>query len=233
MEINPIAHIKGCYPEKFGIPRQPSLVPEAEATIIFEKPYRHENFIRGIEAHSHLWLTFGFHQNTWHEGQAMVRPQRLGGNKKMGVFATRSSFRPNGLGLSAVKIKRVDYARVEIVISGHDLVNGTPIYCIKPYIPYSDSILDATSDFAEEAPPKFNVRFSDEAEKTLTILVGRYPQLKPLIQGVVAQDPTPKFHKDPERIYGVLLYEFNIRFKRDPLDEMGGFLVLSIERDLK
>ena len=162
-EIEAIALVESCFPEKFGAPRQAGLAPSAEGIIRFLPPYNHPHYIEGIEHYSHLWLTFGFHQNQWN-GKAKVRPQRLGGNERMGVFATRSSFRPNGLGLSAVKLESVDHQAMTLTVSGLDLIDSTPIYCIKPYIPFADAIMSATSTFAAEPPQKWPLLWSRDAK---------------------------------------------------------------------
>lgn len=211
-EIEAIAIMEGCFPEKFGVPRQAGIVKSARGMVRLLPPFNHENYLQGLELSSHIWLTFGFHQNKWN-GRATVRPQRLGGNERMGVFATRSSFRPNGLGLSAVKIEAIHCQEGLIEVSGHDLVDGTPIYCIKPYIPFSDALLEATSDFAREKPEDFAVYFSDTAQQTLQALQVEAPYLEALITEVVGQNPTPQFHNDPTRVYGVSLKSWNILFK--------------------
>lgn len=212
-EIEAVAVMEGCFPEKFGIPRQAGIAKSARGLIRFLPPFNHENYLHGLELSSHIWLTFGFHQNKWN-GKATVRPQRLGGNERMGVFATRSSFRPNGLGLSAVKIEKIHWDRCTIEVSGHDLVDGTPIYCIKPYIPFSDAVSEAVSEFAIEKPEDFEVCFSDKAKGQLLVLQEQAPYLELLIKEVIGQNPTPQFHHDSSRIYGVSLKSWNILFKR-------------------
>lgn len=211
--IEPIAWMESCFPEKFGVPRQAGIVPAAEGVIHLIPPFDHETYLTGLELSSHLWLTFGFHQNEW-KGKGTVRPQRLGGNARMGVFATRSSFRPNGLGLSAVKIESIDFQAGKITVSGHDLVEKTPIYCIKPYIPFADAIVEAKSDFAVMPPERYPVFFSDEAESALQLILPLAPDLKRLIIEVVSQNPLPQFHHDFSRIYGVRLLHWNIQFQK-------------------
>lgn len=210
--IEAIAIMEGCFPEKFGIPRQAGIAKSARGMIRLLPPFNHENYLHGLELSSHIWLTFGFHQNHWN-GKATVRPQRLGGNERMGVFATRSSFRPNGLGLSAVKIEKIHWEQGIIEVSGHDLMDGTPIYCIKPYIPFSDSIPDAMSHFASEKPEDYTVLFSEEAKAQLAHYQIETPYLEILITEVIGQNPKPQFHQDPKRIYGIRLKSWNIRFK--------------------
>lgn len=223
MNIEPIARIEGCYPEKFGIPRQARIVNSAEAEIRLLAPYQSKDFLDGLANYSHIWLIFGFHQNEW-TGDAKVRPQRLGGNQKMGVFATRSPYRPNGLGLSAVKIIDVDYKNVMIKVAGHDLVNGTPIYDIKPYVPFADCIEDATSSFANVTPEIYRVEVSESAEMAFDLLD---EVTKDLIRSVIAQNPLPPFHQDMNRIYGVSILNLNINFKRND----SGFQILNIHRN--
>lgn len=212
-EIEAVAVMEGCFPEKFGVPRQAGIVKSARGVIRFLPPFNHENYLHGLELSSHIWLTFGFHQNHWN-GKATVRPQRLGGNERMGVFATRSSFRPNGLGLSAVKIESIDWKNVEIEVSGHDLVDGTPIYCVKPYIPFADALPEAKSIFAAERPEHYAVYFTKEVHDFLQNRLIDSPYLKELITEVIAQNPTPQFHHDLDRVYGVSLRAWNISFKR-------------------
>lgn len=211
--IEAIAWMESCFPEKFGVPRQAGIVPAAEGVIHLIPPFDHETYLTGLELSSHLWLTFGFHQNEW-KGKGTVRPQRLGGNARMGVFATRSSFRPNGLGLSAVKIESIDFPAGKITVSGHDLVEKTPIYCIKPYIPFADAIVEAKSNFAVMPPEQYPVFFSDEAESALQLILPLAPDLKRLIIEVVSQNPLPQFHHDFSRIYGVRLLHWNIQFQK-------------------
>ena len=242
--IEPIAWMESCFPEKFGVPRQAGIVKAAEGVIHLISPFNHETYLKGLELSTHLWLTFGFHQNEW-KGKATVRPQRLGGNARMGVFATRSSFRPNGLGLSAVKIEAIDFQAGRITISGHDLVEKTPIYCIKPYIPFADAIEEARSDFALMPPEHYPVLFSEVAEEALQLILPLAPDLRRLIEEVISQNPLPQFHHDFSRIYGVRLLHWNIQFqkidlqadfasisentsKNQPNREMIGFRVIKI-----
>ncbi|OYQ80409.1 tRNA (N6-threonylcarbamoyladenosine(37)-N6)-methyltransferase TrmO [Wohlfahrtiimonas chitiniclastica] len=209
MEISPIAIIDGCYPEKFGVPRQPRLVTSATAWVRLVPPYRSMDFIDGLLQFSHIWLVFGFHQNEW-QGDAKVRPQRLGGNQKMGVLATRSPYRPNGLGLSAVEIVKIDADEVAIEIAGHDLINGTPIYDIKPYIPFTDAILTASTTFAPAPPMVYEVKIHDDiAEKFASLPVAT----QDFIKDVISQNPRPVYHKKTDRIYGVSLGQWNVRFR--------------------
>ena len=237
--ITPIAYIRGCFPDKFGIPRQPSLAPHSTADIVFTEDYQDIDYIRGIEHASHLWLIFGFHhhlQSQHSPPSPLVRPQRLGGNSKMGVFATRSTYRPNGLGLSAVKLERVESNPLILKISAHDLCDHTPIFDIKPYIPFSD-VRDAYSNFANEVPHLAQVEFSDQARLKLKTIYNQYPHLSQLIIEVISQDPRPPYHtrqstaQENARIYGVRLYEFDIKFivQYPAPSESYSFLIVDIK----
>ncbi len=208
MRLTPIAYFEGCFPQKFGIPRQAGFAKSATGKVIFEPGFQNADFIDGIEFYSHLWLIFGFHQNRW-TGSPKVRPQRLGGNKKMGLFATRSPFRPNGLGLSAVKLESIEDKNT-LVVSGHDLVSGTPIFDIKPYIPFVDSIPNATSKFAESEPKCVEVDLSKYAEKQFSLLPKK---VQKLIIEVLQNKPIPTYHEGSDRVYGVLINDLNVRFQ--------------------
>ena len=211
MEIRPIAHIFTDFPEKFGIPRQSGLAGTLRSRIVFEKGFRNPDALRGLEGFSHLWLVWEFSANrqngTW---QPTVRPPRLGGNRHMGVFATRSPFRPNPLGLSCVEIDGIEWDTPDgpvIVVRGADLMDGTPIFDIKPYIPYSDSHPDAVGGFA-----------SAPAGETLEVVIppealAQIPEdRREALRGVLAQDPRPHYQDDPERIYGFGFAGLEVRF---------------------
>jgi tRNA-Thr(GGU) m(6)t(6)A37 methyltransferase TsaA len=184
-----------------------------------ESPFNREDAFRGLETASHLWLTFQFHEAVRAEWRPVVRPPRLGGNKKMGVFASRSPFRPNSLGLSVVRNEGLVRKNGQLIlqISDHDLIEGTPILDIKPYLPFADSISDAKLGWADSPPTdKLNVVFLPEADQQLTNLpTERYPDLRLLIEDVVSYDPRPSFRRGrtEARIYGVHLYDLNIRFR--------------------
>jgi len=206
--------VHSCYQEKFAVPRQPGLAPSAFATLELLAPYNQPAFVEGLEGFSHLWLSFIFHQNLAKGWKPKVRPPRLGGNKKIGVFASRSTFRPNGLGLSVVKLERIDFTSgVKLHLSGTDLIDGTPVVDIKPYIPWVDSQPEALSAWAPEPPEHLAVSFLPKAEQQLA----EHPegsQLKQLITEVLAQNPRPAYQKtDPVRIYGVKLANLNVRFR--------------------
>ena len=211
--MKPVAHIESDFPTKFGIPRQAGLVAELTATVVFEPEYRDPEALRGIEGFSHLWLIWEFSKARRESWSPTVRPPRLGGNQRLGVFATRSPFRPNPIGLSCVKLVGVEqhpeYGPV-IRVAGADLLNGTPIYDIKPYLPYADCKPEAAGGFA--SAPK---------EATLTVhipdeIVEKIPEEKrAAVIGVLAQDPRPSYQDDPERVYGMGFGGMEIKFKVD------------------
>lgn len=210
-ELKIIAHIKTDFSSKFGIPRQSGLVDELEATIIFEPEYRNPDALRGIEEYSHLWLLWQFSECVGKEWTPTVRPPRLGGNKRMGVFATRSPFRPNPVGLSSVKLLGVEKTEKHgcvLRVAGADLLDGTPIYDIKPYLPYVDSHPEASNGFAlDEKEGKLTVDFSEN-------LLNLIPTEKQAaLTAVLAQDPRPGYQDIPDRIYGIEFAGFDVRFK--------------------
>ncbi|MBQ8016015.1 MAG: tRNA (N6-threonylcarbamoyladenosine(37)-N6)-methyltransferase TrmO, partial [Clostridia bacterium] len=209
-ELEIIAYIHTDFTSKFGIPRQSGLVDELEAMIVFKPEYRNPDALRGIEEYSHLWLLWQFSECADKEWTPTVRPPRLGGNKRMGVFATRSPFRPNPIGLSCVKLLGVEKSEkygCVLKVSGADLLDGTPVYDIKPYLPYVDSHPDASNGFAlNEKGGCLSVEFPDELIKIIP------PQKQAALKAVLAQDPRPGYQDDPERIYGIEFAGFNIRF---------------------
>ncbi|WP_428603874.1 tRNA (N6-threonylcarbamoyladenosine(37)-N6)-methyltransferase TrmO [Sedimenticola sp.] len=215
--FEPIGVIRSPYKEKFGIPRQPGLIPEARGELVFCSPYNRPEAVIGLEGYSHVWLQFVFHQALRDEWQPMVRPPRLGGNKRVGVFASRAPFRPNPLGLSVVRLDGVRSADGEVVLelSGIDLLDGTPVLDVKPYVGYVDSIPEASSGFAPVAPAaKFGVRFSDLAEAQL--LAHFEPeQLRLFITHLLEMDPRPAYtgEAEPDRVYGMRLYDFDLRWR--------------------
>lgn len=218
--IDPIATIKTPFKEKFGTPRQPGLVPSAVATIDFHQGFANSEAIRGLEEFSHVWLIFAFHLN-WEEGWSpTVRPPRLGGNTRVGVYATRSPFRPNPLGLSVVKIitVREEGAKISIDVEGPDLIDGTPIFDIKPYIAYSDAIPEAQSSFASVAPPqRLTIVFSEEAQEALEEARGSNPELEQLLVETLQLDPRPAYKQkgDDARDYWTLIGGYDIRWNAD------------------
>ncbi|TMP30129.1 tRNA (N6-threonylcarbamoyladenosine(37)-N6)-methyltransferase TrmO [Pseudoalteromonas rubra] len=218
-DIQPIGVIHSPYKQKFAIPRQPRLVPEAKAKLVFCADFNREEFVRGIEEFSHLWLLFRFHETADKGYSALVRPPRLGGNARKGVFATRATFRPNGIGMSAVKLEGVEYknGQLALLLSGIDLLDGTPIVDIKPYLPYSDALTDAAAGFADTRPEtQMTVTFSEQAEDFIS-KQGDYPNLRDFISNVLKQDPRPAYKKKQEnpQNYGMNLYDFNIRWQVD------------------
>lgn len=208
-----IGHIKTVFPTKFGVPRQSGLVKDLPAKIIMEPKFRAKEAFRGIEGYSHIWLIWEFSEAKKENWSATVRPPRLGGNTKMGVFATRSPFRPNPIGLSCVKLDRVEYTENEGVVlhvQGADLMDQTPILDIKPYIPFADCIENATAGFAgEKYAHSLKVNVSDEQMRKIP------DELQKPLWEVLAQDPVPAYKKDPERIYGLEFSEFEIKFQTD------------------
>ena len=206
-----IAHIHTDFPTKFGIPRQSGIVNTLKGMVVFEPEYRKPEAFRGLETFSHLWLLWQFSEvvrDTW---SPTVRPPRLGGNKRMGVFATRSPFRPNAIGLSSVKLNSIDVHPewgTVLMVSGADLMDKTPIFDIKPYVPYTDSHPDAVGGFADTHKDySLNVNFPE-------VLLNQIPEdHRDALWGVLEQDPRPSYHEDPSRIYGLDFAGFNIKFK--------------------
>lgn len=217
INIQPIGKINTPYKEKFAIPRQPGLAKSAEGKIIFFEEFNDPNYLRGIEQFSHLWLLFHFHQTAEKGHSPLVRPPRLGGNQKLGVFATRSPFRPNGIGMSVVEFVAVSYQnkQLSLTVKGIDLLDATPILDIKPYVPYVDSLPQSSGGMAQHCPELMAVTFSEQANRQLYQLEQRYPALVSLIREVLSQDPRPAYHQDthPDKIYGMNLYDLNIQWQ--------------------
>ncbi|WP_173381630.1 MULTISPECIES: tRNA (N6-threonylcarbamoyladenosine(37)-N6)-methyltransferase TrmO [unclassified Fibrobacter] len=211
LELKVIARIESDFPEKFGIPRQSGIVPALRSTIRFEPEFRNADALRGLDGFSHLWLLWIFSENVRDTWKPTVRPPRLGGNTRLGVFATRSSFRPNPIAMSCVKIEEIRLEGCdgpEIVVSGADLMDGTPIVDIKPYLPYADAISDAKGGFATAvAEDKLPVVVPAELADALP--AGKMDALRE----VLAQDPRPHYQDDPERIYGFPFAGKEIKFK--------------------
>jgi tRNA-Thr(GGU) m(6)t(6)A37 methyltransferase TsaA len=226
--FEPIGIIHSCFKEKFGIPRQPGLAPAARATLELLPPCDREEAIRGLEAFSHLWLIFLFHATADQGWSPTVRPPRLGGNERVGVFATRSTFRPNPIGLSVVELERIERepGKLLLHLRGADLLDGTPVLDIKPYIPYADSVPGATADRFALSPVAMPVRFTPEAEAACHREEPRLPGLRMLIEQVIAQDPRPAYQEQPERVYGVRLYDLDVRWQVQP---DGSALVIAAE----
>ncbi|MCP4994899.1 MAG: tRNA (N6-threonylcarbamoyladenosine(37)-N6)-methyltransferase TrmO [Gammaproteobacteria bacterium] len=214
--FDPIAILHSPFKQKFGVPRQSGLV-QINSTLELLPPYNRREALTAIEGYSHLWLLFVFHQTQQRsEWQPMVRPPRLGGNRRVGVFASRSPFRPNPIGLSVVKLESVDCSgdKVQLLLSGADLVDGTPVIDIKPYVPYVDSIPDAAAGFAP-APPesRMEVYFSVAAEQAINVRAE--PGLREIIVSVLSLDPRPAYKEGAEsdRIYGMRLYDFDLQWQ--------------------
>lgn len=208
--INPIAHIECDLPTKFGLPRQSGLVSELTARIVFLPKYRDPVAFRGLDGYSHLWLIWGFSENNRDTWAATVKPPRLGGNTRMGVFATRSPYRPNALGLSSVKLIAItmdEKLGPVLTVTGADLMNGTPIYDIKPYLSYTDSHPDAIGGFADEfVDYRLDVVFPDP-------LLQQIPKDKrEALLGILSQDPRPSYIDDPARRYGFNYLTYDVRF---------------------
>lgn len=224
MELQVIARVNSPFAGKFGVPRQSGLVPEVESELVFEPGFRNPDALRGIEGFSHLWLIWQFSENADRGWSPTVRPPRLGGNARMGVFATRSPFRPNPLGLSCVRLLGVrweDSRGPVLRLGGADLVDGTPIYDIKPYIAYADSIPDAAGGFTGgEAPKKYPVQIPEQlaAKLPASLLEG--------LTGVLACDPRPSYQKDGERVYAMDYGGYTVRFRVTD----GAVMVTEIER---
>ncbi|ENM5906394.1 tRNA (N6-threonylcarbamoyladenosine(37)-N6)-methyltransferase TrmO [Vibrio mimicus] len=213
--IEPVAIIESPYQEKFAVPRQPRLVPSVTARLKLLGECNCAETIRGIEQFSHVWLLFLFDQNLAAGWKPTVRPPRLGGNERIGVFASRATFRPNGIGMSAVELRGVSKEgdQYYLELGSVDLVNGTPIIDIKPYIPYSDSIANAQGGYAEQEPERIAVMFGEQAQQTLNA----HPEghiRHAVISEVLAQDPRPAYKKNraDDKLYAVNLYDWNVKF---------------------
>ena len=219
VSVTPIAYVRSCYPERFGIPRQAGLVPSAKATIVFPQTDLHCHSLRGIESFSHIWVIFLFHGQTFSKFRPLVRPPRLGGNKTMGVYATRSPNRPNQIGLSAVPLDHVEQTPKEILlhIHGGDFLNGTPVLDIKPYVRYADAIA-ATSTWADDAAPLLPVEWSSTAAASLAASPGiQIEEVQQIITEAIAQDPRPGYERckdgQPGQEWNMRLAGFDIFWK--------------------
>ncbi len=219
MEIEPVGILRTCFGGKFGVPRQPGLCPSAWGILEFSEKYRSSESVRGLEGFSHLWLIFGFHETAdkgWHP---TVRPPRLGGNERVGVFASRSTFRPNGLGLSLVKLDRIDFVECEgmqpplIHVSGVDLIDGTPIFDVKPYLPFVESVTDALCGYAADEISRLSVEIEPAAMADFQALDERSQRV---ILEVLSLDARPAASpKAADKIYGAELCGQNVRFRVD------------------
>ena len=215
MLLEKIGVVRSCYGEKFGVPRQPGLCPSAWGVLIFDEPYRSEEALRGIEEFSHLWIVFHFHQTADQGWHPTVRPPRLGGNRRVGVFASRSPFRPNPLGLSVVRLEGIERNRPDgpvLRLGGVDLVDGTLVFDVKPYVPYTDALPDANGGYAVGEPPRVRVVVEESAAQVFSALPER---ARRVIEESLALDARPAPHDDPERVYGVGMCGNNVRFRMD------------------
>ena len=208
MELQPVALYRGALGSKFGIPRQSGLVPSLKGRIVFEPAFRNREALRGLEGFDRIWLIWGFSANKPAKGEwrPTVRPPRLGGNTAMGVWATRSPFRPNPLGLSCVELEGID--GLDLLVRGADLMDGTPIYDIKPYVVYADSFPDARSGFAAEAPGK-------ALEVLIPEDLGLAPEERETLSELLALDPRPAYQQDPEKVYGMPFSGKEVHFRVD------------------
>lgn len=214
-EFKPIGIIRSCYREKFGIPRQPGLVRSATATLELLSPCNVPDALRGLAAFSHVWILFVFHQSARDEWKATVRPPRLGGNERVGVFASRSNFRPNPIGLSVVELLAVE--KTTLRLGGGDFLDGTPVLDIKPYIPYADSVPDAQGAFAPTAPKPVNrVEFTSQAKQAVQTLENEArPALRKIICDMLAYNPRPAYQNDdPARMFGTRLFDLEVRWNQ-------------------
>ena len=209
MTIEPVGWVRTCFGEKFGVPRQPGLCPSAWGRLGFAPAFQSAESVRGLEGFSHVWLVFGFHLTSDRGWHPTVRPPRLGGNERVGVFASRSTFRPNGLGLSLVKLERVEMTQEGPVLhlGGVDLVDGTPIYDVKPFLPYAEAIHGASGGYAEESPERMEVTGEE-------LLDGMEERDVRVVREALSLDPRPPAGRsEADREYGVLMCGKNVRFK--------------------
>lgn len=214
MEIQPVGVVRSCFGGKFAVPRQPGLCPDAWGELVFDDTFRSPEAVRGLDGFSHVWLIFGFHETADKGWQPTVRPPRLGGNRRVGVFASRSTFRPNGLGLSLVRLEGIDFDRPDgpvLKLGGLDLIDGTPVFDVKPYLPYAEALPAATGGFAAEAPCLIEVAVAPEAKTAFDRLPER---ARRVIARVLALDPRPAVQTgDESRVFGAGLCGHNVRFR--------------------
>lgn len=219
-----IGVVHSCFKEKFGTPRQPGLIKEARGQIEILSPYDCDEAFIGLESFSHIWVLFIFHQHLEQGWKARVRPPRLGGNQRIGVFASRSTYRPNPIGMSVLKLDGIERVKRKnqqdtllLSVSGLDLVEGTPVIDIKPYIPYSDAIADANGAYAASAPAAVQaIEFSDQAQKQCQAYEKNYPQLRPLIENILALDPRPAYKADKSapQEFAMRILDFDLRWRQ-------------------
>jgi len=213
MTLDPIATVRSCFGSKFAVPRQPGLCPSAWGRLVFHPEYRSPEAVRGLEGFSHVWLIFGFHETSAQGWRPTVRPPRLGGNQRIGVFASRSTFRPNGLGLSLVKLEGIDTTAADspvLLLGGLDLLDGTPVYDVKPYLPYAEALPEAAAGFAGEALVRLAVEVTAAAAGDFARLPAR---ARALLMEALSLDPRPATRAaDAERVFGAALAGCNVRF---------------------
>lgn len=210
--IKPIAYIKNALNTKFGVPRQSGLAKKLISEIVFEPEYRNSDALRGMTDFSHIWLIWGFSEARREDWSPTVRPPRLGGNERVGVFATRSPYRPNSLALSCVKLEKIRKSGESgdvLEVSGADLMNGTPIYDIKPYLPYADSIPDASGGFAPDGGKVLSVEFEAEVPESMS------ERDKAALEEILSRDPRPQYHDDENRIYGMSFGKYEVKFRTE------------------
>ncbi|WP_313089364.1 tRNA (N6-threonylcarbamoyladenosine(37)-N6)-methyltransferase TrmO [Pseudomonas sp.] len=210
--VSPIGFVRSCFKEKFAIPRQPQLAPAARGVLELVAPFDQAQALDGLEQVSHVWLLFLFHQALEAEPRLRVRPPRLGGNRMVGVFATRSTHRPNGIGQSVVRLEGIEPGR--LLLSGIDLLDGTPVLDIKPYVPYADAVADASNAMASDAPPPIAVNWTATSLEQAQAEARRLGEpLQALIEQCLAQDPRPAYQAPPpERRYGTRLWDVDVRW---------------------
>ncbi|MCG8640927.1 MAG: tRNA (N6-threonylcarbamoyladenosine(37)-N6)-methyltransferase TrmO [Desulfobacterales bacterium] len=231
VHLRPIGEIRSCFKEKFGIPRQSNLVADAPGTLLFYPEFAREEAVRSLDGFSHVWILFLFHKtgtwstDSWSPGpwspgpwSPMVRPPRLGGNKKVGVFASRSPFRPNPVGLSCLALKSIGMTErgPALHLAGVDILDRTPVLDVKPYLPYSDALPHARDGFAGSLPkPGLTVVFSDRAAARIRERAAEIPNLEAVLRGILENDPRPAYrgNTDPDRIYGIRLYDMDIKWR--------------------
>jgi len=211
ISLKPIAYIESDFKEKFATPRQPGLVPAAQGRVVLQAPFNQADAVQGLQEFSHIWLIFGFHATAQQGWKPKVRPPRLGGNAKLGVFATRSTFRPNPLGLSLVRLKKVSTQKeICLHVEGADLIHGTPVYDIKPYLPWVESQPYALSGFAvDDQTIDLPIQYAPQAVAALA----NESSLQTLIEQVLRHDPRPAYQQDPQRVYGCHLQNVNVQWQ--------------------
>ncbi len=217
-ECTPIGVVHSCFKDKFGVPRQPGLVKGARGEVELFPPYDRAEAFTGLEVFSNIWLTFVFHHCLDQQARLSVRPPRLGGNKKMGVFATRATHRPNPIGMSVVTLDSIvkEQGKVRLCVSGLDLVDGTPILDIKPYLPYADGINNAKGGFAQSSPESaMQVVFSSQAESECAQFEQRWPELRSLLLSVLSLDPRPAYRSGQagDKLYALRVYDLDVQWR--------------------